>query len=72
MTKLLWNKSKLFYLIAWKIFSHWINVMLCRWLYKEATIKSTEVPEDDTESLIVEVVMTSAAYAKFVSAFKKK
>ena len=46
--------------------------MLCRWLYKEATIKSTEVPEDDTESLIVEVVMTSAAYAKFVSAFKKK
>ncbi|KAI0237528.1 putative GTP-binding protein 6 [Lamellibrachia satsuma] len=39
------------------------------WLYKEATVKSVKSDDHNTESLLVETVMTQAAYAKFLNRF---
>ena len=39
------------------------------WLYKEATVKSVMSDDHNTESLLVETVMTDAAYAKFLNRF---
>lgn len=39
------------------------------WLYKEATVRSVKSDDNDTESLLVETVMTQAAYAKFLCRF---
>ncbi|XP_041350427.1 putative GTP-binding protein 6 [Gigantopelta aegis] len=38
------------------------------WLYKEATVKSAE-PDSDSEHLLVSVVISTAAYARFKSQF---
>ena len=43
----------------------------CSWLYKEATVKSAE-PDSDSEHLLVNVVISTAAYAKFKSQFSNK
>ncbi|XP_072045712.1 putative GTP-binding protein 6 [Amphiura filiformis] len=40
-----------------------------RWLYNEATVQQTHECEDDTESLLVDVVMSGVAFAKFKSRF---
>jgi GTP-binding protein HflX len=39
------------------------------WLYKEATVQSTQIDETDPQNLFVNVVITDASYAKFLSLF---
>jgi len=44
----------------------------CRWLYKQASIESTQPDDRDPEKLFVNAVMTDAVYAKFVATFARK
>ncbi len=48
-----------------------ISFLFFRWLYKEATVESTDVAPDDSESLIVTAVFTPAKWAKFQSLFAR-
>lgn len=47
-------------------------LLIDRWLYKEATVHSTRADDKDSEKLLVDAIMTDAAYAKFHSLFGKK
>lgn len=42
------------------------------WLYKEATVENTRSDENDPEKLLVDVIMTEAALAKFMARFGRK
>ncbi len=42
------------------------------WLYKESSVEKTEICDTDMNSIFVDVVMTNAAYAKFVRRFGKR
>ena len=58
------------------LFYNPINIVFCyvisRWLYKEATVEDTRPDDTDSEKLLVHVIMTDAAYAKFQSLFASK
>ena len=44
---------------------------LYSWLYKEATIEGTHVDDKDSEHLLVDIIMSQAAYAKYQATFGK-
>ncbi|KAK7477175.1 hypothetical protein BaRGS_00031560, partial [Batillaria attramentaria] len=42
------------------------------WLYKEATVRCADVSDDDSEHLLVDVVISKAAYERFKATFGSK
>jgi len=50
----------------------YISCCGCSWLYKQASVESTQPDERDPEKLFVNVIMTDAVYAKFVATFARK
>ena len=43
-----------------------------RWLYKQASVESTEPDARDPQKVFVNAIMTDVTYAKFVATFPRK